>query len=568
MEYLVTAEEMKACDHAAIHGFGVPSMVLMERAALACADEVCRYCAENSSMSDKGRDRRILILSGCGNNGGDGLAVGRLLIQRGYRTDIVLLGRSDPFRREKCSAETAQQLHILEQYGYPVMHELPNREYDVIVDALTGIGLGGELDGNYRRAVEWINARPAWVLSVDIPSGIHTDTGAVCGCAVRADRTVTFAFRKLGLLLYPGAAYAGKVITAQIGITQDGFYDKKPSVFTYTEEIASLLPPRRADGNKGSFGKVLLAAGSEGMAGAAVLAGRAVLHAGAGMVRILTPEANRVILQTALPEAMLMVYDAQGYAAGCGTAEPAAGTTAAEADGKAEAAAKAAVKAEAAAKADGKAETPGAAASALAWADAAAVGPGLGTQDIARSILKQIIESSRIPLVVDADAINLLAQDTELLERLRFLQSREETRRPLIFTPHPGELGRLEGCTAAQAVRDAFAVTRKWAADLHAAFLCKGARTVVSAPDGRSYLNESGNDGMATAGSGDVLTGILAGLLAQGMDAFGAACAGVYLHGLAGDAAVSDKSPYGLTAGDLIRGMDACIRSCRARSEQ
>lgn len=516
MEYLVTAEEMKAYDNATIHTFGVPSLVLMERAACGCARVILerdRRLAKAlaAAAQQKGTPpRRTLILAGCGNNGGDGLAVGRLLAQAGFPVDFVLLSRETSV----CSPETQTQLSILKNYGYPVRHELPEQEYDIIVDALLGIGLNRQVEGNLARAIEWVNSRKAFVLSVDIPSGIQADTGEVCGCAVRADVTVTFAFRKRGLVLYPGAEYAGEVRTEEIGITPDSFLGKPPAMFTYREGIRQLLPRRPSTGNKGTFGKVLLAAGSPGMAGAAVMAGEGVLRAGAGMVRILSPKENRVILQTALPEAMLSLYEkgvCQWDRRGCMS-------------------------------------------DALYWADVIAAGPGLGTGREEGEILRLLLtgeEGCGKPLVMDADAINLLAQDGELLDVLVRGQKEEPSRRKLILTPHPGELARLEGCSVVEAVQNAAGITRKWADRLQAAVLCKGARTVVSSPDGRCYLNTSGNSGMATAGSGDVLTGIAAALLAQRMEAFEAACAAVYLHGLAGDAAAEQKNPYSMTARDL-----------------
>lgn len=519
MEYLVTAEQMKACDGATIRRFGVPSMVLMERAALSCV-EVLLERMDSGGRGDSGggqkrhiAGRRTLIVAGCGNNGGDGFAIGRLLMQKGFPVDFVLVGK-----REKCSEETARQIAILEKYGRQIEERLPDREYDILVDALFGIGLHSALEGIYAEAVAYMNRQRAYVLSVDIPSGIHADTGAVCGCAVQADVTVTFAFRKLGLVCYPGAACAGEVICRDIGITQESFGERLPECFTFTGPPGLLLPERKATGNKGTFGKVLLAAGSRGMAGAAILSGTAVLRSGAGMVRIHTAEANRTVLQTALPEAMVTCYG--------------------EDDGEA---------------------FPEAVS---AWADVIAAGPGLGTDRMAERILAAILECPGKPLVLDADAINLLAQVPALLEKLIRLQREEETRRELILTPHPGELGRLAGCSAGEAAQNAFSLCREWAQKLHAAFLCKGARTVAAAPDGRIYVNCSGNSGMATAGSGDVLTGILAGLTAQGMEAFPAACASVYLHGCAGDRAAALRGEYSMTARDLTEALGDLMRRC------
>lgn len=516
MEYVLTAAQMKECDRAASSRFGMPSLVLMERAAMACAeviiqrDERIRAALKNEASFGRGpvtAGRRTLIIAGSGNNGGDGFAIGRLLAQKGFPVDFVLVGN-----REKCTPETGQQIRILENYGFVIGDALPDREYDIIVDALFGIGLHSGLSGRYAQAVEYMNRQEAYVLAVDIPSGIHADTGQVCGCAVAADVTVTFAFCKLGLLLYPGTEYAGQVIRKDIGITEDGFAGSNPQLFTFTEAPGQLLPARRRDGNKGTFGKVLLAAGCRGMAGAAVLSAQAVLHGGAGMVRVITDETNREILQTSLPEAMFA--------------------------------------------SDEEEETL---ADAMDWSDVIAAGPGMGTGERARGMLENILEKSTGPLVLDADALNILSENRHMLSRLEKLQKSRP--RPLVCTPHPGELARLAGMKTAQVLEDPFHVSREWAQKLQAAFLCKGFRTVVADPGGNCYINRSGNSGMATAGSGDVLTGIIAALLAQGMGAFDAACVGVYLHGCAGDGAAHRKNEYSITAADLVAELDELMKT-------
>ena len=511
LEYLVTAAEMKACDRYTTEGFGMPSLVLMERAALACAQEI---------FSEKGRrGKRTLIAAGCGNNGGDGLAVGRLLMQEGFPVDFWLIGE-----RGRCSPETEKQLEILEKYGCAVWDHRPEREYDIIVDAIFGIGLKRPLEGIFAEAVAYVNGSGAFVLSVDIPSGVGADTGRLLGCAVRADVTVTFAFLKRGLLLYPGAFCAGRVRLAQIGITEESFQGKLPAAFTFRRNAPLPLPERDPNGNKGTFGKVLLAAGSPGMAGAAVLSARAVLGAGAGMVRVLCGEENRSILQAAAPEAMLALY---GEAAGP--------------DGA------------------GYGRTPSDAfRDARGWADVVAAGCGLGRSREAQELIRLILTETEKPLVLDADGINILAADRALLDHV--CRMREAGGAPLILTPHPGELGRLAQTDMETLLSDPVSVCTEWAGRLNAVVLCKTAATVAADPQGRVYINHSGNSGMATAGSGDVLTGIIAGLLAQGMEPFEAACLGVYLHGLAGDAAASRDGEYAVTAGRLLAALGPVMK--------
>ncbi len=497
MEYLVTAEEMKRYDKNTSEYFKIPPVVLMERAALACRqviEERQEQLAKGAQCWKPACGRRVLIAAGSGNNGGDGLAVGRLLMQDGYDVDFFLAGAE-----EKASELTALQLAAVRAYGGKVRRTLPEGEYDIIVDALFGVGLSRELTGIFLETVDYINRSSAFVLAVDLPSGIHTDTGAVLGGAVNADVTVTFGFRKLGTFLYPGARFAGNVLCAPIGITPDSFLDEPPVRFTFTGPVKKLMPKRLPEGNKGSFGKAVLLAGSEGMAGAAVLSARGAFAAGCGMIKIVSPDSNRIILQETLPEAMITLDM------------------------------------EAAEK----------------WADVIGAGPGLSTGEEAVGKLRFLIQHSAKPLILDADAINILSLDENLLEMLEKGQENPDSRRKLVLTPHPGELARLQRCSTQEILADPAGMALLWAKRLQAVVLCKGARTFVASPDGRIYGNGSGNSGMATAGSGDVLTGILTALAAVEEDLFAAVCTGVYLHGLAGDKAAHVKSEYSMKAGDI-----------------
>lgn len=497
MEYLVTAAEMKRYDTNTSEHFRVPSIVLMERAALACRKVIAdRQAQLEKALEGSGMTpgRRVLVVAGCGNNGGDGFALGRLLMQDGFYVDFVLAGEE-----EKATQQTACQMESVRAYGGKIRRSLPDAEYDIMIDALFGVGLTRELSGFYRECVAYINEKDAFVLSVDIPSGIHADSGAVMGTAVYADVTVTFGFRKLGTFLYPGARHAGKVLCFPIGITQDSFLDGPPAMFTLTEPVKELMPRRSSDGNKGTFGKVALLAGSEGMAGAAVLCAEGAFAAGCGMVKVVGPKQNRPVLNQTVPEAMVTEDIRE----------------------------------------------------AAAWADVIAAGPGLTVGKDAAVRLSYLIEETRKPLILDADAINLLAQDRELLEALVRRQRDPASRRPLALTPHPGELSRLSGCSTKEVLADPVRFICDWADALFAVVLCKGARTLVTARGERVFVNGSGNSGMATAGSGDVLTGIIAALAAQEETFFWAVCTGVYLHGLAGDKAAHVKSEYSMKAGDI-----------------
>lgn len=487
MKYLVSAAEMKRYDNNTIEKIGIPACVLMERAALAAAEAADAYCAGLRG------GKSVLIMAGTGNNGGDGLAAARILSEKGYRVEVWCIGN-----REKASGQWKQQMAILENYPVKISKSPAGRQYTVLMDALFGVGLSREITGEYKEAVELFDRLGGWKLALDLPSGIDSDTGKVWGCAVKADRTVTFGFCKKGLMLYPGYEYAGEIATAQIGISERSFLGEEPDMYAYDEEPWALMPKRDSSGNKGTFGKVLLAAGSVNMAGAAVLAARAAYRAGAGMVKVITAAENRIIVQQTVPEALFGTWDAL--------------------------------------------------AESMEWADVIAVGPGLGKGDEARRCLEQLARGSRKPLLVDADGLNLLSEDAGLRAALA---EQGAAGRALIVTPHVGELARLTGRTIAECKEDLPGIGRGLAEALHGVVAAKDARTFICRESHAVCLNLSGNCGMATAGSGDVLTGIIAGLLAQGMAAFEAAAVGAYIHGLAGDRVSGEKGPYACMAGDI-----------------
>ena len=489
MKYLLNAGQMKACDLATIEHFKVPSLVLMERAALAVRDVVI----------DRFPDaRRILAVCGSGNNGGDGYAAARLLNLAGRTADVLFVGKHD-----HRTAQTVLQAEIFLGYGG---RELPDESslkgYDLILAALFGIGLQREVIGRYADVISAMNRVDTPVVAIDIPSGVSADTGQIMGCAVRADLTVTMQYAKLGQMLYPGAYCSGEVLVRDVGITDERVnWENDPVYALEKDDLRDLLPKRPPDANKGTFGKLLLIAGSKNMAGAACLAGGAALQSGAGLVKILSDEANRVILQTRLPEALFTPWPEDGNL------------------------------------------TPY-----LEWADAVAIGPGLGQTSQSRSMLQSVLSFRKGPMVIDADALNLLSGDPTLAGELP---------PGSILTPHPGEMSRLSGLFREQArsVSETAADPVGIAQDCCRAFGCitvlKGARTVIS--DGeQTFLNLYGNEGMAAGGSGDVLTGIIGGFLAQGTDPVCAAQAGVLLHALSGDAAAGSLGKRAMKAGDLV----------------
>lgn len=489
MKYLVTAEEMQRYDANCIERIGIPAMVLMERAALSAFERVQIYCTD----ADRGA-RTALIMAGIGNNGGDGLALARLLCEAGVRTEVWIVGNT-----EKASGQWKKQREILKSYPVEMSTKPAMGEYTVIIDALFGIGLSREITGEFREAVEVFNRLSGYRIALDIPSGVNADSGSILGCAVRADETVTFGFCKRGLILYPGCEYAGKVTVAEIGISERSFFGEGPGMFAYDEAPKALLPERTRSGNKGTFGKVLLIAGSRNMAGAAILAAKSAYRIGAGMVKVITLKENRVILQETIPEALL------------GTAEDLNES--------------------------------------LIWADVVAIGPGLGKDDEAFGCLKRVIDGCDKPLLIDADGLNLLAEHQECMERLA---EREQAGRELVLTPHIGELSRLTGETVTRLKENPVEYGCRLAAKLHGVVVAKDARTFVCGGGVPVCVNISGNSGMATAGSGDVLAGVIAGLMAQGQSSLEAARSGVYIHGLAGDAVSARLGEHACMAGDIV----------------
>ena len=490
MREVVTADEMKALDSNTIKAAGLPSLVLMERAALQTAAEITERLKEKE---------KILVVCGTGNNGGDGLAIARLLYLQGIDVRYYITGDE-----QKMTAETAQQMRAAEYYQVPRVHNLNLNEYTTIVDAIFGVGLSRPVTGKYGELISELNEASAYKVAVDIPSGIDADTGFEKGIAFRADLTVTFAFRKRGLCFYPGRMYSGEIVVADIGIYS--IPGKHICMHHLEQKDLQMLPRRLPYGNKGTFGKVLLVAGSEGMCGAAYLSAAAALKCSAGMVKIQTVEANRIPLQTLLPEAMITCdFDESKNQA------------------------------------------------MLDWCDVLVIGPGLGTGAQSRERAQWFLSNAAVcgkPVVLDADGLNLLSVHEGWK---RFLGEN------VILTPHIGEMSRLCGKGIGD-IQDCLAQTAAdYAGDTGTVCVLKDACTVVADAGGEMYLNLSGNAGMATAGSGDVLSGVLAGVLCmylseeKSLSPVMMAALGVYIHGSAGDLAAQMLGQRGMTAGDIIR---------------
>ena len=545
MEYLLTAAEMAAADRTTSEKIGIPSIVLMERAALAVAKAVQEDFPDASGTE-------ILIIAGKGNNGADALAAGRILLDAGYGVTFYSLddGRDqktdlsgespEDFRKESVKESSLDiQRGILEAYGCRVFLGLPRNEHpDAVIDGIFGTGLSRAVSGKAEEAIRIVNClreRGARIYSVDIPSGVSATTGERLGAAVQADVTVTFSFYKRGHFLFPGSDLCGRLIREEIGITKRAFAEAGvPEVFTYRKEAPmSLLPKRRADGNKGTFGKILVIAGSRGVSGACTMSAQAALRMGAGMVRVFTHEDNRVILQETIPEAMCSTYSSlmKESSQNAGRERTSSGDDFAELDSSVEQELLAC----------------------LSWADAAVIGPGLGRSEGCRQLLAFVLKhADALPrgLVIDADAIRLLAEGDGLYGELLSAGFRI----PVILTPHPAECAALFHKTVSEVLANRFAWLPEFADRFHCTIAGKDARTLVASfGHTERYLNTSGNDGLATAGSGDVLTGIAAACLGLGMEGFAAAKAAVYIHGAAADALEEERSRRSIMATDLIR---------------
>ena len=591
-EPVLTGAQMAAADRYTSESLHIPSLVLMERAALAVAVAVSGnnggrpgddfVGGERCSGFVKRRTPRITVVAGRGNNGADGIAAGRILLDRGYEVTFYTSDENVGLAVEDDSSY-GTQLRILNAYGVmPIIigtgslvdpFQASTYAPDYVIDALTGTGFHGEPSERMRSALQLIHRfseKGAEVISVDMPSGVSATTGVACADAVNADVTVTFGFRKTGQILYPGATHCGQLRCVDIGITKRSLAaisginesghsksdvidssaktgtDQPTTVRTSISESSEmivtlsasaaiqLLPKRDPAGNKGTFGKVLVVAGSEGMAGASLLAARAAYRCGAGMVKIFTPESNRIIVQETLPEALLTTYN--GGAA-----------------------------------ADDGATLHDLLKKDLHWADVVLVGPGLSQSETAFKIVEETLsllsEETIRGLVIDADALRILADRVDL----RKLLAERPADTACILTPHPGELAALLHCEIRElktpitandpvdGVTGALPKIRELCEQLNAVIAAKDARTcVVSPANDPVYLNTTGSHGMATAGSGDVLAGMTAAFLAMPWDSSGehsaaytAACAADCLHGAAGDLAADRIGPRSLMAGDI-----------------
>ncbi|KZE63192.1 bifunctional ADP-dependent (S)-NAD(P)H-hydrate dehydratase/NAD(P)H-hydrate epimerase [Paenibacillus jamilae] len=547
--YMVTAEQMRQLDRYTIDKLGIPALTLMENAGRAVADEVLKLYAEGDRKSGVikkvthtgpgdvpghggvirtdtwSREQHAVrerahwyILVGKGNNGGDGLVAVRHLTDAGLRVTVVYAEPPEALR-----GEAAAQRDIIAALDIPVIlygqDNLDLRGASGIVDALLGTGTQGPPREPYASLIREANASGAPIVSVDVPSGLDADTGALHEPCIRASVTVCLAYLKCGLVQYPGAGTAGDVVVRYIGIPPGLARECGVQVQLLTGDTlhdalgVDVSRSREPDGHKGTYGHVLVAAGSLRMSGAGLLAARAALRIGSGLVTWAVPEALLPHVIGAAPELML-----------------AAAATGGDGEWNADSADELLQLAQA--------------------RDVLAVGPGLGRFAGDTGWLRRLWEEYSGPLVLDADALNILASAGPELKAWKPRNA------AVVLTPHPGEMARLLGIPTAEVQRDRISHARDYARTHGVTLVLKGARTVIACPDGTAYVNTTGHAGMATGGAGDVLTGIIAGLLAQGLNASQAAAFGVYLHGAAGETAARHRQhPASVVAGDIIEAL-------------
>ncbi len=500
---LVNADQMRAIDDRAINVEKIPSLELMENAGRG----IFEYIKENIIPQF---DRpNIAVICGRGNNGGDGFVVGRHLIDDGWEVDFYLVGDD-----EKLSDDCRVNYNHIRDAGHGIVHiidepHLPDlSEYNIIVDAIFGTGFSGAPRGISEPVIERINDANRFVVAVDAPSGLDVSTGAAEGAVVMADITTTLALPKPGQFVSPGRELCGNVVVIPIGIPAEvvDHFDLKSNLIM-SELVSSLLPIPKSDGHKGNFGKVFVLAGSPGLTGAATMSGLAAARSGAGLVTVGVPASLNHILEVKLTEVMTVPLPEDKR------------------------------KSVLAVRGIGQIRQL------IAERDAAAIGPGIGRHHETIELIQRLIPSIDVPAVIDADGLFALSKDNSPLLA---------DHAPLVLTPHPGEFARLTGETPDANQINNYDLAVKYARAFNSVIVLKGSPTIVASPDGEVFLNPTGNWGMATGGSGDVLTGIILALLGQGLDPMEAAVCGVYVHGLAGDLATEEIHPRSMIAGDLI----------------
>jgi len=506
---VVSAGQMRSIDANAINNMGIPGIVLMENAALAVVREIKGMLKYGDQKGLRGK--KAVLMVGKGNNGGDGLAVARHLNVLGMEVNVFLFANPGDL-----SGDAKLNLELYQKMGGKIvwvedekqlrLFKLALMQSQIAIDALYGTGFKGQVPSWMVGFIEDLNKAELPVLCVDIPSGLEADTGKVEHIAVQGDITVTFGLAKLGHFLGEGPIYTGRLVIDQISIPENIIAEEKVFAYLLTDEVIKpLIPVRHPHGHKGTHGRAVLIGGSVGMSGAVILAGRAAQRCGTGLLQIIVPEAIAETVDLGVMEAT--VWPAKDYELLGGNSWPVIEER-------------------------------------LNGANACAVGPGLKQIESFLPVLKNILKETNVPVVMDADALNLISNEPDLL-------SIRKGKGTLILTPHPGEMARLCCCSVAEVQENRMKLAVSKAIEWGAIVVLKGAGTIVASPDGRVFLNTTGNAGLGAGGTGDVLTGCILSWIAQGVPPLGASCLGAYLHGKAADLLKEQYGLSGFTASEV-----------------
>ncbi len=497
MRSLLSCAQMRMADSAATQEYGIASILLMENAAIGAL----RVMEKHYQLASL----RILVVCGKGNNGGDGYALSRHLQNAGAIVYIYM-------QQMPLGVDSLQNYHSAVKMGISFAKDLQGN-YDLVVDAYLGTGLKGEVTGEAAEVICAINQMRCPIIALDLPSGIDGDSGSHCGCAVMATHSVTFGYMKTGLMQYPGRQYAGEITVCDISIPPQAVH-QCTAFLPEHRDINQILPHRQKDANKGSVGKLGIVAGSRGMVGAAVMCARGALRSGAGLVYVAAPSELWQVYASKMTHEVIVPVDGKGGFS-LQSAEEICNM--------------------------------------LKGCNAYVLGPGLGSDKSVLPLVQKLITSTDIPLIIDADGINALSGNINVIRG----------RKGVILTPHPGEFARLTGMDIASLQKDRIRIARDFSVSCGAVVVLKGAGTVTACPDGTVYINPTGNPAMAVGGSGDVLAGVIGALLGGGIAPELSAMAGVYLHGLAGDIAAEEIGEIGMLPLDVAEAMTEAIKVIR-----
>lgn len=513
---LANSTQMQLIDKKSMENIGMPSIVLMENAGKVVFDEILKL-----------RDRfdRVIILSGPGNNGGDGFVIARHLHNIKIPVRVFIIGKAthvegDALANLNILKKLSIQIDEVFDGGGFVKLEKSIRQGALVVDAIFGTGLTKMVHGIFSEVIDLVNEMSDYIISVDIPSGIDSDTGKVMGTAINANKTVSLVIPKIGNVMYPGSDYNGELLIRGIGVPDIVIEDTKIQYNIITDEVVErMIPHRKRNTNKGDYGKGNIIAGSTGLTGAAILACKSALRSGMGLLKLYIPESLNIIITTAVPETVTVpLVEVRKGVIGINNFNKVIDDS--------------------------------------NKADVLAIGPGCGLNAEVGELLKRIIFEVHKPLVIDADGLNALAKNVHWLENKKS---------DIIITPHPGEMSRLCGLSVEEINDHPIEVAVNFSREWGIITVLKGSRTVIATPSGEVFININGNPGMATAGSGDILTGVITSFIAQGFKPIDAAVFGVYIHGMAGDIMAESRGEHGLLAGDIVEGITKALKILAGR---